>query len=276
MGNLDEKVAVITGGARGQGRAHAVALAAAGADIVVCDIAGPIATVPYPLSSAADLAETAELVAEAGRRCLAIKADVRSGPEMNAVAEQAVDEFGRIDILVANAGISSNSPVAEMDEQTWQDMIDVNLTGVFHSFRAVVPYMIERRGGRIVATSSIVGRMGVKGAGHYAAAKWAVLGLVKSLSLEVAEHGITVNAVLPSGVDTDMIQNPAMWRHLMPDIENPTREDAMKMFNSGPPNGDLIDPAEVAEAVLLLVSDHGRHFNGEAVTISGGMSASLP
>ncbi|MFQ6396460.1 mycofactocin-coupled SDR family oxidoreductase [Nocardia sp. KC 131] len=275
MESLDEKVAVITGGARGQGRAHAVALAAAGADIVVCDIAAPIATVPYPLSSDSDLAETAELVRESGRRCLAIKADVRSGPEMNAVAEQAIDEFGRIDILIANAGISSNSPIAEMNEQIWQDMIDVNLTGVFHSFRAVVPYMIERRWGRIIATSSIVGRMGAKSAGHYSAAKWAVLGLVKSLSLEVVEYGITVNAILPSGVDTDMIQNPDMWRFLMPDIENPTREDAMKMFNSGPPNGGLIDPAEVAEAALLLVSEHGRHFNGEAVTISGGMSASI-
>ncbi|WP_227996167.1 mycofactocin-coupled SDR family oxidoreductase [Nocardia australiensis] len=275
MGTLDGRVAVITGGARGQGRAHAETLAAAGADIVVCDIAGPIASVPYPLSSESDLAETAKLVAAAGRRCLAVKADVRSQADMNAVAERAIGEFGRIDILIANAGISSNSPIAEMDEKTWQDMIDVNLTGVFHSFRAVVPHMIERRWGRIVATSSIVGRMGVKAGGHYAAAKWAVIGLVKSLSLEVVEHGITVNAVLPSGVDTDMIQNPVMWRVLLPDIENPTREDAMKMFNSGPPNGDLIQPAEVAQAALMLVSEHGRHFNGEAVSISGGMSASL-
>jgi SDR family mycofactocin-dependent oxidoreductase len=275
MGNLDDKVAVITGGARGQGRAHAVALAGAGADIVVCDIAEQIVGVPYPLGSDSDLAETTALVEKAGRRCLAIKADVRSQTEMNAVAEAAIEEFGRIDILIANAGISSNSPIAEMDEHIWQDMIDVNLTGVFHSFRAVVPYMIERRWGRIVATSSIVGRMGVKYGGHYAAAKWAVIGLVKSLSLEVVDHGITVNALLPSGVDTDMIQNPATWRYLLPDIENPTREDAIKMFNSGPPNGDLIAPAEVAEAALLLVSEHGRHFNGEAVTISGGMSAGI-
>ncbi|MEU7214432.1 MULTISPECIES: mycofactocin-coupled SDR family oxidoreductase [Nocardia] len=272
MGKLDDKVAVITGGARGQGRAHALALATAGADIVVCDIAEPIAGVPYPLSSESDLAETAKLVEETGRRCVPLKADVRSQMEMNAVAQRAIDDFGHIDILIANAGIASNSPIAEMGDELWQTMIDINLSGVFHSFRAVVPHMIERRWGRIVATSSIVARMGVRNAGHYAAAKWGVIGLVKSLSLEVVDYGITVNAVLPGGVDTDMIQNPAMYRMMLPDKENPTREDVMEMFASGPPNSDLIAPAEVADLVLLLVSEQGRHFNGEALPISGGIS----
>ncbi|CAM4188624.1 mycofactocin-coupled SDR family oxidoreductase [Nocardia ninae] len=273
MGNLDDKVAVITGGARGQGRAHAVALAAAGADIVVCDIAEQIASVPYPMSAEDDLAETAKLVEETGRRCVPLRADVRSQTEMNAVAQRAIDDFGHIDILIANAGIASNAPIAEMGDEMWQDMIDTNLNGVFHSIRAVLPHMIERRWGRIVATSSIVARMGVRNAGHYAAAKWGVVGLVKSVSLEVVEYGITVNAVLPGGVDTDMIQNPAMYRLMLPDKENPTREDVMEMFAAGPPNGDLIAPDEVADAVLLLVSEHGRHFNGEALTISGGISA---
>ncbi|MEV6554072.1 mycofactocin-coupled SDR family oxidoreductase [Nocardia sp. NPDC051756] len=273
MGNLDDRVAVITGGARGQGRAHAVALAAAGADIVVCDLAEQVASVPYPMSSESDLAETAKLVEETGRRCVPLKADVRSQTEMNAVAQRAIDDFGRIDILVANAGIASNSVIAEMDDEVWQDMIDINLTGVFHSFRAVVPHMIERRWGRIVATSSIVARMGVRNAGHYAAAKWGVIGLVKSLSLEVVEYGISVNAVLPGGVDTPMIQNPAMYRMMLPDLENPTKEDVAAMFASGPPNSDLISADEIADAVLMLVSERGRHFNGEALTISGGMSA---
>ncbi|MFF3222934.1 mycofactocin-coupled SDR family oxidoreductase [Nocardia suismassiliense] len=273
MGNLDDKVAVITGGARGQGRAHAVALAAAGADIVVCDIAAQIASVPYAMGAEDDLAETAKLVEETGRRCVPLKADVRSQTEMNAVAQRAIDDFGHIDILIANAGIASNAPIAEMGDEMWQDMIDTNLNGVFHSIRAVLPHMIERRWGRIVATSSIVARMGVRNAGHYAAAKWGVVGLVKSVSLEVVEYGITVNAVLPGGVDTDMIQNPAMYRLMLPDKENPTREDVMEMFAAGPPNGDLIAPDEVADAVLLLVSERGRHFNGEALTISGGISA---
>ncbi|MEU2030456.1 mycofactocin-coupled SDR family oxidoreductase [Nocardia amamiensis] len=273
MGNLDGRVAVITGGARGQGRAHALALAGAGADIVVCDIAAPVPGLPYALSSPGDLAETAELVERTGRRCIAVRADVRSLEQVCSVAERAIEEFDRIDILVANAGIASHSPIAEMDEQMWRDMIDTNLTGVFHSFRAVVPHMIERRWGRVIATSSIVAKMGVRNAGHYAATKWGVLGLVKSLSLEVAEYGITVNALLPSGVDTDMIQNPATWRLMVPDKENPTKQDWMAIIESGPPNADLIQPAEVAEAVLLLVSEHGRHFNGEAVTISCGGSA---
>ncbi|WP_328398064.1 mycofactocin-coupled SDR family oxidoreductase [Nocardia sp. NBC_00416] len=270
MGELDGRVAVITGGARGQGRAHATALAAAGADIVLCDIGGPVASVPYPLASEQDLADTAALVTRAGRRCLPVTADVRSREQMDAVAERAIAEFGRIDILLANAGVASSGLIAEMPEQTWQDMIDVNLTGVFHSFHAVVPHMVERGWGRIVATSSIVARMGARKSGHYAAAKWGVVGLVKSLALEVAEHGITVNAVLPSGVQTDMILNPATYRELLPDIENPTEADAMAMFEAG---GGLIQPAEVSELILLLVSESGRRYNGEALTISGGMSA---
>ncbi|WP_433634575.1 mycofactocin-coupled SDR family oxidoreductase [Nocardia sp. CA-120079] len=273
MGQLEGRVAVITGGARGQGRSHAVTLAAEGADIVLCDISEPIGSVPYPLSSEDDLAETVKLVEETGRRCVAVQADVRSRSAMDGLAERAVAEFGRIDILLANAGIASGAAVAEMDEQMWQDMIDVNLTGVFHSFRAVLPHMIERRWGRIVATSSIVGRMGAMNSGHYAAAKWGVIGLVKSLAHEVIPHGITVNAVLPAGVRTDMIMNPAMYSAMVPDIENPTLEDVEAMFAAGPPNGDLIVPQEVSQAILLLVGESGRHFNGEAITISGGMSA---
>ncbi|NEW39903.1 mycofactocin-coupled SDR family oxidoreductase [Nocardia cyriacigeorgica] len=270
MGKLDGKVAIVTGGARGQGRAHAVALASEGADVVICDVAEQIGTVRYPLATTQDLADTAELVDEAGRRCLAVQADVRSQEQMNAVVEQARSEFGRIDILIANAGIASNAPIAEMDEQTWRDMIEVNLTGVFHSFRAVVPHMIEQRSGRIVATSSIAARMGTAKGGHYAAAKWGVLGLVKSLSLEVAQFGITVNAVLPAGVQTDMIMNPATYQLLLPDIDNPTEVDAMAMFEAG---GGLIQPEDVAEVILMLVADSGRHFNGEAITISDGLSA---
>ncbi|NUP26483.1 MAG: mycofactocin-coupled SDR family oxidoreductase [Nocardia sp.] len=271
MGKLDGKVAVVTGGARGQGRSHAVTLARAGADIVLCDIGASIASVPYALGSRDDLAETANLVGETGRRCLAITADVRDQRQLDAVAEQAIDEFGHIDILLANAGIASNAFIAEMPEQTWRDMIDVNLTGVYHSFRAVVPHMLERGHGRIVATSSIIARMGSRKSGHYAAAKWGVVGLVKSLAEEVGGQGITVNAVLPSGVQTDMIMNPAIYRELMPDVENPTREAALAMFEAG---GGLIQPEEVSELILLLVSDSGGRYNGEAITISNGLSTS--
>ncbi|MEJ3652799.1 mycofactocin-coupled SDR family oxidoreductase [Actinomycetes bacterium KLBMP 9759] len=274
MGILDGKVALITGGARGQGRSHAVTLARAGADIVVCDIDEPIGSVPYALSTASDLAETVAHVEEVGRRCIAVPADVRERAELDAVVERAIAELGHVDIALANAGIASYGPIAEMSASQWQDMIDVNLTGVFNTLRAVVPHMIERRSGRIVATSSMVARMGATNAGHYAAAKWGVLGLVKSLALEVKQFGITVNAVLPGGVNTPMLDNPAMYAVFRPDLENPTRDDVKEMFDDNSAIEGLLDPVEVSEAVLFMVSDAGRHLSGEVITMSGGMSAS--
>ena len=271
MGKFDGKVALVTGGARGQGRSHAVTLAREGADIVVCDIAEQIDSAPYPMATAADLAETAKQVESLNRRCLTIKADVRNLRDMQVVAERAVSEFGHIDILLANAGIASNSPIAEMSDQQWQEMIDVNLTGVFHSFRAVVPHMIERGFGRIVATASVVARMGAKNSGHYAAAKWGVIGLVKSLALEVAADGITVNAVLPAGVNTDQIHNKSAYKLFRPDLDNPSKEDVMPLFETGP---GLLEPEDVSNAILFLVSDDRGYLNGETLTLSAGLSAS--
>jgi NAD(P)-dependent dehydrogenase (short-subunit alcohol dehydrogenase family) len=192
---------------------------------------------------------------------------------MQQFAERTISELGHIDILLANAGIASNSPIATMTPQQWQDMIDVDLTGVFNSFRAVVPHMIEQGFGRIVATSSIVARMGGTNSGHYVAAKWGVIGLVKSLSLEVAGHGITVNAVLPAGVNTALLHNKATYRMLRPDLDDPTREDVEPMFAHGP---GLLEPEDVSAAILFLISDRRGHLNGEVLALSGGMSASLP
>ena len=271
MGTLDGKVALVTGGARGQGRSHAVMLAREGCDIVVCDIAEQIDSVPYSLGTEADLAETVKLVQGLNRRCVAVKADVRRLPEMQVVAERAIGELGHIDILLANAGIASNAPIAEMSDQQWREMIDVNLTGVFHSFRAVVPHMIERGFGRIVATASVVARMGARNSGHYAAAKWGVIGLVKSLALEVAGDGITVNAVLPAGVNTDMLHNKATYKVLRPDLDNPTKEDVLPLFEAGP---RLLEPEDVSNAILFLVSDNDGYLNGETLTLSAGLSAS--
>jgi SDR family mycofactocin-dependent oxidoreductase len=273
MGALDGRVALITGGARGQGRSHAVTLAREGADIVVCDIDTSIESVPYALATAAELAETARLVESLDRRCLAINTDVRSLAGLQATADRAIAELGHIDILLANAGISSNSPIATMTERQWQDMIDVNLTGVFNAFRAVVPHMIERGFGRIVATGSIVGRMGGMNSGHYVAAKWGLIGLVKSLALEVADHGVTVNAVLPAGVNTALLHNKDTYKMLRPDLDDPTREDVEPMFAHGP---GLLEPEDVSHAIMLLISDRRGHMNGEVLTLSGGMSASLP
>lgn len=274
QGRLAGKVAVITGGARGQGRSHAVVLAREGADIVVCDIAAPIGSVPYPLATEADLAETVTLVEGQGRRGIAVRADVRSPRDMEAVANRALAEFGQIDILLANAGVSSSSPLATMSDAQWHDMIDVCLTGVFNSCRAVVPHMIERGSGQIVATASIGARMGMTNSSHYAAAKWGVIGLIKSLALEVASDGISVNAVLPAGVNTDMIHNPAMYKLLRPDLDNPTKADVLPLFDAGAPTPGLLEPEDVSNAILFLISDEGRYMSGETLTLSGGASAS--
>jgi SDR family mycofactocin-dependent oxidoreductase len=277
MGMLDEQVAFITGGARGQGRSHALALAREGADIAICDIARPIASVPYPLADEDDLLETKRQVEELGRRCHAVVADVRSTIEIETAVAEAVAELGRLDIVLANAGICGFGAFAEITDEMWDDMIGIDLTGVFKTLRATVPHLVARGAGRIVATSSMGGKMGNPNLAHYVAAKWGVIGLVKTLALEVADKGVTVNAICPATVDTEMVHNDALYGLFAPDLEAPTKADVEPRYTAMNPVPEPWTPVEeISAAILYLVSPAARMVTGTTLDVCMGASARMP
>jgi SDR family mycofactocin-dependent oxidoreductase len=260
------------------GRLHAVALAREGARIVACDILEPISTLDYPLATQADLDETARMVRGAGGEFLGLKADVRDPQAANAVVEQTLARFGRVDFLLANAGVYGTSPLAQMSDQAFDDVVRTNLYGVFNTMRAVVPAMQRQKYGRIVAISSQAGRMGLANSAHYCASKWGVIGMSKALALEVAKQGITVNCVCPTGVDTPLVNNPSAWRRALPGDPTPTREEfeARQAANPYTPQGvPWVQPQDVTDAVLFLLSDEARRITGSALDVSAGGAASI-
>ncbi|RZT89034.1 SDR family mycofactocin-dependent oxidoreductase [Pseudonocardia sediminis] len=274
-GRLAGKVALITGGARGQGRAHAVRFAEEGADVVLVDLCAPVASAPYPTAAPADLEQTVELVEDLDRRALAVRADIRDLTALQSTVADAVAEFGRLDIVVANAGIASYAPALEMEESTWQEMIDINLTGVWKTIRAAAPAIIDGgRGGAIVLTSSVAGLIGFPTLAHYCAAKHGLVGLMKVLALELAPHQIRVNSVHPTHVDTDMIQNPAIYSLFTggaPDADRTMAAAAMKDMHALPIS--WVDPADISNAVAWLASDEARYVTGVALPVDGGITA---
>ncbi len=270
-GLLEGRVALVTGAARGQGRSHAVALAREGADIVAVDRCAGIDTVMYPLGTETDLAETRQQVEGHGRRIETVIGDVRSSADMRAATDLALSAFGRLDVVVANAGIWSPGALWEMSDQTWKDMIDVNLTGVFNTVRFAIPHMMERRSGSLILTSSTCGVKALGWMGHYNAAKHGVMGLTRSLALDLGPYFVRANAVLPSTVNTPMIHNEASYRIYRPDLENPTRHEAMAGFydhNAMPL--PYVEPEDVSAAVLFLASDAARYITGIGVPIDLG------
>ncbi|GAA1841534.1 mycofactocin-coupled SDR family oxidoreductase [Pseudonocardia alni] len=266
MGQLDGKVAVITGGGRGQGRSHAIRLAQEGADIVVCDITQQVATVPFPTGRPGDLDETVAAVEKLDRRCVAIEADVRKTADMERLADTAMSEFGRIDIHLANAGILSLSENTwELTDEAWDDMIDINLTGVFKSCRAVVPHIrAGGNGGTILITSSIAGLRAVAGCTHYTAAKHGIVGLMRTLARELAPESIRVNTIHPTGVGSPMSNNDYFPQWL---TEHEELGNAMR-FNLMPV--DALPERDVSDVVAFLCSDAGKWITGTTVPIDAG------
>jgi NAD(P)-dependent dehydrogenase (short-subunit alcohol dehydrogenase family) len=231
MGKFDGRVAVITGAARGQGRAHALALSAQGASVVACDIADQIDGVPYAMATKDDLDHTVSLVTQAGGTCVGERADVRSRDEMDAVVARTLDRFGKIDILVNAAGIVHWKSFEELTESDWRDVTEVNLFGSVNAIHSVLPGMVERRYGRIVCTGSTLGRTGGRNLAGYSASKWALHGLIKCVALEYAAHGITCNIVNPTIVHTPMMENENAYKLFCPDMNIrpwPTRCRAIK------------------------------------------------
>ncbi|WP_055477258.1 mycofactocin-coupled SDR family oxidoreductase [Gordonia sp. HS-NH1] len=263
---LAGRVAFITGAGRGQGRAEAVALAEHGADVILSDICATPAETDYPATTPEDLEETVALVEKAGQRAVSAVADVRDLSAMQAVVEQGVAEFGRLDIVVANAGIVSWGRFWEMAPERWQDMIDINLTGVFNTLRAAAPVMIELgNGGSIIATSSVAGIKSLPGQSHYSAAKHGVVGLVKSAAIELAPYKIRVNSIHPWGVNTPMGAMGADGAKVFAD--NPSYGAAMGQYWFDPP---ISEPEDIANAVVFLAGDESRTITGIQLPVDHG------
>jgi SDR family mycofactocin-dependent oxidoreductase len=271
MKRLEGKVALVTGAARGQGRAHATTLAREGADIIALDISEQIDTVQFPLATAEDLAETAAQVEQLDRRILAEDADVRSQEDMDRVVAKGLAEFGQIDIVIANAGIWSIRPFWELSDAEWQDMIDVNLTGVWRTVKAVTPHLIERRSGSIVMTGSTNAIMPGYDYAHYTASKHGVLGLMKTVALELARFGIRCNAVCPGTTDSPMINNQMMY-DMIAGREGGTREDLLAGATAyhALDGVTAIPPQAIADAALWLSSDEAANVTGITVPVDAG------
>jgi SDR family mycofactocin-dependent oxidoreductase len=273
VGRMQGRVALITGAARGQGRAFAVRLAQEGADIVALDVLADDAAIAYGLATESDMDETKKLVEATGRGIVTRRADVRSQDDLDAAVAAGLDRFGHIDTVCVNAGVSGRKvPAWELEPEAFDGMLQVNLIGAQRTIRAVVPSMIEAdRGGAIVFVNSTLGLKGIATLSAYTASKHGLLGFARSLTIELAPHNIRVNSVNPTAVGTGLIFNEATWKTFRPDLESPTLEDAMEAFTGlhllPVP---WVDPEDVANAVLFLASDEARYITGVSLPVDAG------
>ncbi len=275
-GPLDGRVAFITGAARGQGRAHAIRLASEGADIIAIDICGPVSdTITYPPATTEELAETVRAVESTGRKILAREVDIRDLPALQQVVADGVEQFGRLDILVANAGVLSWGRTCEMTEEQWDTVIDVNLNGTWRTIRAAVPAMIEAgNGGSIIIVSSSAGLKATPGNGHYSASKHGLVALTNALALEVGEYGIRVNSIHPYSIDTPMVEREAMMavfaKHpsylhsFAPMPLHPVNHEGKKGLK------EFMKPEEVSDVVAWLAGDGSATLSGSQIAVDRG------
>jgi (+)-trans-carveol dehydrogenase len=273
-GRVEGKVAFVTGAARGQGRSHAVRLAEEGADIIAVDVCKPIVkNTTIPASTPEDLAETADLIKGLNRRIVTAEVDVRDFDALKAALDSGVEQLGRLDIIVANAGIGNGGDTLDKtSEYDWQEMIDVNLSSVWKSVKAGVPHILAGgKGGSIILTSSVGGLKAYPHCGSYVAAKHGVVGIMRSFAVELGQHMIRVNSVHPTHVATPMLHNEGTFKMFRPDLENPGPDDMApicQMFHTLPI--PWVEAQDVSNAVLFFASDESRYITGVTLPVDAG------
>lgn len=272
MKRLEGKVALITGAARGMGRSHALTLAAEGADIVAFDLTADIAAVPYPLATADDLRETAEAVEAIGGRILTVTGDVRVQEDLDDAVAHGIERFGKIDVVIPNAGIWAIADFWEIDEEQWRQMFEVNTAGVWRTVKAVAPHLIEQRSGSVILISSVNGIEGARRYAHYVAAKHAVIGLMRAFGLELAEYGVRCNAICPGAIDTPILR----WQGAYDMMAGAEGAGTPEHLDSGGrathllAGRGLLSPQAVSNAVLWLASEESADISGLEVVVDAG------
>lgn len=272
MGRVEGKVAFITGAARGQGRSHALRLAEEGADIIAVDICEQIDTVPFPMSTPDDLKETVRAVEALGRRIISAKVDVRDHAVLAATLDTAVAEMGRLDIVVANAGIGTFGRFDELTDEAWDDVIDIDLKAVWHTAKAAIPHLrAGGRGGTITITTSGAAMKASANLAHYVSAKTGVVGLMRALAIELASDFIRVNAIAPTTVNTAMVHNDAMYRLFRPDLDAPVLDDVLEGYTSiNLLPVPWVESIDISNALLFLSSEEARYITGTVLPVDAG------
>jgi NAD(P)-dependent dehydrogenase (short-subunit alcohol dehydrogenase family) len=280
-GILRGKIAVVTGAARGIGRSIAVDFAANGADVIGIDICREVSPIlEFQPATPEQLDQTGEIVKSNGRRWLGITADIRKIDELRAAADRIAQEFGGMDIVVANAGIQNFKPLLEMEDAHWHDVIDNNLNGTANTIRAFAPHLVKRGGGRLILLSSMQGRYGTKNGAAYSASKWGIIGLMKSAALELGKYKITVNTIEPGLIDTPLTRNDKRWSMAVgetmttPPPDHPSEEETIKArLPKVPLNVPWLTPEQVSPVAVFLASDAAAMVTGACYDVTGGDSA---